>query len=70
MTGFSVLTVNIISMFIAGTKEDTIDNIMGAMPYITDSEMKKLAEQTIIMLDSITEKDFAEIDFTADYDED
>ena len=65
----SVPKINIINMFTGETKADTIINIMGAMPYITDKEMKNLMEQVIIVLDKMPDSEYKDCVFIGEFGE-
>jgi len=65
----SVPEINIVNMFTGETKADTIINIMGAVPHITDKEMKNLMEQTIITLDKMPDSEYDDCVFIGEFGE-
>ena len=64
---FTVPEVNLIVIYKGSTKSQTIQNIMDKIPLIYDSETKKFAEEVIVKLDKITEAEFTQSEFIAEY---
>jgi len=65
MDKFTVSEVNIICIYAGDTKEETIVNIMDSIPdfFDYDKELAEVAEQSIIKLETLTEAEFAEMNF-------
>ena len=64
---FTVPETNIIAMYRRATKSQTIENIMDNIPLFDDAEMKEIAENVIIKLDKITDGEFENEIFIAEY---
>ena len=61
MNKFTVEEINFICVFEARNRRKVMEEIRRIMPHIKDSDMEDLAWQVLRKLDSMTDKEFAEI---------
>jgi len=61
MNKFTVEEINFICVFEARNRMKVMEEIRRIMPHIKDSDMEDLAWQVLRKLDSMTDKEFAEI---------
>ncbi len=66
----NVEMINLICIFNHSSKRVLIADMKASLPYIDDSDMVELMEETIKMLESMTENVYAEIVFEPAIDED
>ena len=59
---FTVEEINLVAMYLGGTRTDTIMQIAAAVPYM-DMEMQSIARTAIRKLAMLEEKDYAESSF-------
>jgi hypothetical protein len=64
---FTVSEVNIICIYKADTKSQTIENIMDVIGHLRDNELIAELEAVIVKLDEITETEFTEYVFESEY---
>lgn len=62
--------INLMCVFDHSSKAVLIADMKASLPYIDDSDMTRLMEETIEELESMTEKEYAEIVFEPALDED
>lgn len=60
---FTVEEENIICIYLEDSGEQTIENILAAMPYM-NGDMKQLAAAAVGKLQAMTDSEFAEIEFS------
>ena len=58
MNRFTVEETNLISIYIADTRGELIEEMTGALPYM-DGEMRELALRTLAKLRAMSDADFA-----------
>jgi hypothetical protein len=68
-TLFTVPETNITAMYKKDTREETVLNIAGVLHHITDVEMKEIAISVIGKLEKMTDGDFNNREFIAEYGE-
>ncbi len=66
----NVEMINLICIFNHSSKRVLIADMKASLPYIDDSDMVELMEETIKVLESMTENEYAEIVFEPAMDED
>ena len=66
----NVETINLMCIFDHSSKTVLIADMKASLPYIDDSEMARLMDETIEMLEAITDEEYAEIVFEPATDED
>ncbi len=66
----NVEMINLICIFNHSSKRVLIADMKASLPYIDDSDMVELMEETIKVLESMTENVYAEIVFEPAIDED
>ncbi len=64
MNKFTVPEINLSCIYADESREQTAVNIMTAIPDFDDNEMVALAEGVILKLDSMSDGDFSDWDFT------
>ncbi len=67
MERFTIEEQNIICVYMAGTRSESIEGMAGALPYM-DEEMRELAGRTLDKLNAMSDAEFdaQAIDFTDD----
>lgn len=65
----NVEMINLMCIFEHSSKAVLIADMKASLPYIDDSDMARLMEETIKVLESMTEEEFAEIVFEPAMDE-
>ena len=60
MNRFTVEETNLISIYIADTRGELIDNITAALFYM-ETDMRELATRTLAKVDALTEAEYAEL---------
>ena len=63
MIKFTDDEINLICIYDVKSKAKLIGELQGALPYVTDNELKLIIEQVLSKLNSITDEEFAQIDF-------
>ena len=66
----NVEMINIMCIFDHSSKAVLITDMKASLPYIDDSDMARLIDETVKVLESMTEEEFAEIVFEPAMDED
>ncbi len=66
----NVEMINLICIFNHSSKRVLIADMKASLPYIDDSDMVELMEETIKVLEFMTENEYAEIVFEPAIDED
>ena len=61
---FTVEETNLLSIYHEGGKAQLIENMTAALPYM-DADMRELAKRTLSKVDSLTEKEYAELSLYA-----
>lgn len=61
---FTIEEENLICIYHENNRNSTIANIREAVPYMDDDDMKQLAEGVIGKLQSMTDTEFSEVQFT------
>lgn len=64
MNRFTVEEANLISIYIADTRGELIEEMTGALPYM-DDDMHELALRTLAKLRAMSDADFAALDVSA-----
>lgn len=65
----NVEMINLMCVFDHSSRTVLIADMTASLPYIDDSDMAELMKETIKILESMTEEEFAEIVFTPAVDE-
>ena len=58
MNRFTVEETNLISIYIADTREELIEEMTGALPYM-DDDMRAMALRTLVKLRDMSDAEFA-----------
>ena len=66
----NVEMINLMCIFDHSSKSVLIADMKVYLPYIDDSDMTRLMEETVKVLESMTEEEYAEIVFEPAMDED
>ncbi len=66
----NVEMINLMCIFDHSSKAVLITDMKASLPYIDDSDMARLMDETVKVLESMTEEEFAEIVFEPAMDED
>ena len=66
----NVEMINLMCIFDHSSKAVLIADMKASLPYIDDSDMARLMAETINVLESMTEDEYAEIVFEPSVDED
>jgi hypothetical protein len=67
---YSVEEINLMCIFEHSSRNVLIEDMTASLPYIDDSEMASLMEQTIHQLERMSDAEFAELDLDMDFDDD
>ncbi len=70
MRKISIEMMNLMCMFDYSDRVSLIEDIGASIPYIDDTAMAYLMEQTVLFLEDMTDEDFAKIEFEPMWDED
>ena len=60
---FTVEEENLIAIYAEDSREQTINNILAAIPFM-DSDIRPLADNTIRKLQRLGDSEFSEVEFT------
>lgn len=60
MNRFTVEETNLIAIYNENGKQDVIDNITAALPYM-DADMRELAQYTISKVDALTLEEYTQL---------
>ena len=60
---FTIEEENIIAIYAEDSREQTVENILAAMPYM-DGDMKQLAAAAVGKLQAMADSEFAEMEFS------
>lgn len=60
---FTVEEENLIAIYAEGSREQTINNILAAIPFM-DSDIRPLVDNTIQKLQRLGDSEFSELEFT------
>jgi len=66
----SIEMMNLMCMFDHSDRAALKEDIGASLPYIEDTDMADLMRQTIDMIESMTDEEFAEIEFEPTWDDD
>ena len=70
MRKISIEMMNLMCMFDHSDRAALKEDIGASLPYIEDTDMADLMRQTIDMIESMTDEEFAEIEFEPTWDDD
>ena len=70
MRKISIKMMNLMCMFDHSDRAALKEDIGASLPYIEDTDMADLMRQTIDMIESMTDEEFAEIEFEPTWDDD
>lgn len=70
MRKISIEMMNLMCMFDHSDRATLIKDIGASLPYIDDTDMADLMEQTMLFLENMTDEEFAEIEFEPIWDDD
>ena len=70
MRKISIEMMNLMCMFDHSDRATLIKDIGASLPYIDDTDMAALMEQTVRFLENMTDEEFAEIEFEPTWDDD
>ena len=70
MRKISIEMMNLICIFDHSGRDTLIKDIGASLPYIDDTDMADLMEQTVRFLESMTDEEFTEIEFEPIWDDD
>jgi len=70
MREFTVPEINFLCIYAGKNREETVCNIMSAIPVFTDGELVRLAEDVIVKLDRLSDSDFSDWDFAEQFTDD
>jgi hypothetical protein len=70
MIKFSIPEINFACIYAGESKHETIDNIIYAIPHITEPDMISLAECVIDKIGMLTDEQYAEHNFTEQFTDD
>lgn len=59
---FTVEEANLICIFAGENRNEVIESIVRALPYLDDSDMEELSHRVIEKLQSMTEEDFKQLE--------
>lgn len=62
MMNLTVEETNLLSIYAGRTKRELIENVCAALPFM-DQDMRELAEKTLRKVDTLAEKEYAQLDF-------
>ena len=62
---FTVEESNLICVFAGESREDVIEDINGALPYLDDEDMVELSQRVLDKLQNMTDEEFANLDLEA-----
>ena len=62
MNRFTVEETNLISIYHAGTRSATVEEMTAALPFM-ESDMRLMAGQTLEKLNALTDEDFLQLGF-------
>jgi hypothetical protein len=61
---FNVEEMNLLFMFDTSSKEAAIQDILNSLPNMADEELREICQQAVRKLETMTNKQFEELDFT------
>lgn len=64
-TQFTVEESNLICIFAGENREEVIEDINGALPYLDDEDMEELSHKVLDKLQNMTDEEFAGLDLEA-----
>ena len=70
MRKISIEMMNLMCIFDHSGRAALIKDIGASLPYIDDTDMADLMEQTMRFLENMTDEEFAEIEFEPTWDDD
>ena len=70
MRKISIEMMNLMCMFDHSDRGVLIEDMGASLPYIDDTAMADLMEQTVLFLEDMTDEDFTKIEFEPMWDED
>ena len=70
MRKISIEMMNLMCIFDHSDRAVLIKDIGASLPYIDDTDMADLMEQTMRFLENMTDEEFAEIEFEPTWDDD
>ena len=70
MRKISIEMMNLMCIFDHSDRATLIKDIGASLPYIDDTDMADLMEQTMQFLENMTDDEFAEIEFEPTWDDD
>lgn len=56
--------LNLLIVFDCSSRKAAVQDILGRVPFMEDQELKALSNQLVKILESMTDEEFKEIDFT------
>ena len=62
MITFTVEETNLLSIYDTGSKQELIENVIEALPYMNE-DMQKIAKRALIKIDALSEIDHTEFAF-------
>lgn len=69
MRKISIEMMNLMCIFDCSGRDALIEDMGASLPYIDDTDMADLMRQTIDMVETMTDEEFAEIEFEPTWDE-
>ena len=70
MRKISIEMMNLMCIFDHSDRATLMKDIGASLPYIDDTDMADLMEQTVRFLENMTDEEFAEIEFEPTWDDD
>ena len=61
----NVEEINLLFLFDTSSRKAAIQDILSRLPFVVDSELKEICEQTAQKLEQMTDDEFSALDFTA-----
>lgn len=69
MKDFTVEELNFLCILRGIDRKDTISNIVEAMPYIADDDVRKIGERLLVTLEAMTDAEYNDISFDETFEE-
>ena len=64
MINFTVEETNLLSIYDTGSKQELIENVIEALPFM-DEDIREIAKRALLKIDDLNNTEYAELDLCA-----
>ena len=64
MINFTVEETNLLSIYDTGSKQELIENVIEALPFM-DEDIREIAKRALLKIDDLSDTEYAELDLCA-----